>query len=167
MRLKVKLCDAVAIKNLVLAASSLPCDVDLQSGSFVVDAKSILGVLGLPKQDTGILQVHSDDPNICTLFLEELEHLGILCPEGPMIQKTTFLACALGEMLIDFTMQGRNEQGQRVFAQNAGGAPPMSWLLWQSWGQERHLSAKPEMICTADSSRRRWNSAELTVPGLR
>ena len=69
------------------------------------------------------MQVHSDDPNICTLFLEELEHLGILCPEGPMIQKTTFLACALGEMLIDFTMQGRNEQGQRVFAQNAGGAP--------------------------------------------
>lgn len=40
-----------------------------------------------------------------------------------MIQKTTFLACALGEMLIDFTMQGRNDQGQRVFAQNAGGAP--------------------------------------------
>ena len=26
-------------------------------------------------------------------------------------------------MLIDFTMQGRNEQGQRIFAQNAGGAP--------------------------------------------
>ena len=85
--------------------------------------ETIIGVVGLPKQDTGILQVHSDDPNICTLFLEELEHLGILCPEGPMIQKTTFLACALGEMLIDFTMQGRNEQGQRVFAQNAGGAP--------------------------------------------
>lgn len=30
---------------------------------------------------------------------------------------------ALGEMLIDFTMQGRNDQGQRIFAQNAGGAP--------------------------------------------
>ena len=29
MRLKVKLHDAVTIKNLVLAASSLPCDVDL------------------------------------------------------------------------------------------------------------------------------------------
>lgn len=123
MRLKVKLCDAVTIKNLVLAVSALPCDVDLQSGSFVVDAKSILGVLGLPKKDTGTLQVHSDDPNICSPFLEKLEHLGILCPEGPMLEKTTFLACALGEMLIDFTMQGRNEQGQRVFAQNAGGAP--------------------------------------------
>ncbi|MDD4850286.1 MAG: carbohydrate kinase [Gemmiger sp.] len=33
------------------------------------------------------------------------------------------MACALGEMLIDFTMQGKNEQGQRLFAQNAGGAP--------------------------------------------
>lgn len=30
---------------------------------------------------------------------------------------------ALGEILIDFTMQGRNTQGQRIFAQNAGGAP--------------------------------------------
>lgn len=79
--------------------------------------------MGLPKKDTGVLQVYSDNPHVCTPFLEELEHLGILCPEGPMIQKTTFLACALGEMLIDFTMQGRNEQGQRIFAQNAGGAP--------------------------------------------
>lgn len=30
---------------------------------------------------------------------------------------------ALGEILIDFTIQGRNSQGQRIFAQNAGGAP--------------------------------------------
>ncbi len=30
---------------------------------------------------------------------------------------------ALGEILIDFTMQGFNAQGQRIFAQNAGGAP--------------------------------------------
>ncbi len=29
----------------------------------------------------------------------------------------------LGEILIDFTMQSRNAQGQRIFAQNAGGAP--------------------------------------------
>ena len=34
-----------------------------------------------------------------------------------------FDVTALGEMLIDFTMQGTNGQGQRVFAQNAGGAP--------------------------------------------
>lgn len=30
---------------------------------------------------------------------------------------------ALGEILIDFTFQGENEQGQKLFAQNPGGAP--------------------------------------------
>lgn len=39
------------------------------------------------------------------------------------MQKKSFHACALGEILIDFTMQGKNEQGQKVFAQNPGGAP--------------------------------------------
>lgn len=29
----------------------------------------------------------------------------------------------LGEILIDFTSQGKSEEGQRLFAQNAGGAP--------------------------------------------
>lgn len=123
MLLKVKLGNAVNIKNLVIAVTNLPCDADLQSGTFVVDAKSILGVLSLPTKEVGMLKVDSDDLQICTPLLEHLEALGILCKEGPMIQKTTFLACALGEMLIDFTMQGRNEQGQRIFAQNAGGAP--------------------------------------------
>lgn len=123
MLLKVKLGNTVNIKNLVSAVANLPCNADLQSGTFVVDAKSILGVLSLPAKEFGVLKVDSDNPKICTPLLEHLEALGILCKEGPMIQKTTFLACALGEMLIDFTMQGRNEQGQRIFAQNAGGAP--------------------------------------------
>lgn len=34
-----------------------------------------------------------------------------------------FDIAALGEILIDFTMQGFNTQGQRIFAQNPGGAP--------------------------------------------
>lgn len=123
MLLKVKLGNMVNAKNLVSAVESLPCSADLQSGTFVVDAKSILGVLSLPVKNTGILKVHSDDPQICTPLLERLESLGILCKVGPMIQKTTYLACALGEMLIDFTMQGKNDQGQRIFAQNPGGAP--------------------------------------------
>ena len=34
-----------------------------------------------------------------------------------------FDIAALGEILIDFTMQGFNTQRQRIFAQNPGGAP--------------------------------------------
>ena len=39
------------------------------------------------------------------------------------MKQTEYAACALGEILIDFTPQGINKQGQRLFAQNAGGAP--------------------------------------------
>lgn len=39
------------------------------------------------------------------------------------MNKKTFLVCSLGEILIDFTSQGRNGQNQLLFAQNAGGAP--------------------------------------------
>lgn len=39
------------------------------------------------------------------------------------MNKNKFLVCSLGEILIDFTSQGRNEQEQLLFAQNAGGAP--------------------------------------------
>ena len=35
----------------------------------------------------------------------------------------TFDVVAFGEILIDFTFQGYNQDGQRLFAQNAGGAP--------------------------------------------
>ncbi len=34
-----------------------------------------------------------------------------------------FDVISLGEILIDFTSQGKNEEGQRLFAQNPGGAP--------------------------------------------
>lgn len=39
------------------------------------------------------------------------------------MNKTTFDITAFGEMLIDFTFQGFNEKEQKLFSQNAGGAP--------------------------------------------
>lgn len=106
---KVKLGNIVNVKNLVSAVSLVPYEVDLQVGSFVVNAKSILGVLGLPIGEIGIIKVNSDDSKVCTDLLEKLEKFNILIEDdGPIIEKTTFSVCALGEMLIDFTMQGRN-----------------------------------------------------------
>ena len=61
MRLKVKLQDAVAIKNLVLAAAALPSDVDLQSGSFVIAAKSILGVMSMDLTRPLTVKYHVED----------------------------------------------------------------------------------------------------------
>lgn len=45
--------------------------------------------------------------------------MGAFCKWGIKMFDIT----ALGEILIDFTSQGVNGQGQRLFAQNAGGAP--------------------------------------------
>lgn len=53
---KVKLGNIVNVKNLVSAVSLVPYEVDLQVGSFVVNAKSILGVLGLPIGEIGIIR---------------------------------------------------------------------------------------------------------------
>ncbi len=63
-----------------------------------------------------------------------------------------FDVTALGEMLIDFTMQGRNEQGQRIFAQNAGGAPANVAAAIAKLGAKTAFIGKlPESICMADS----------------
>ena len=40
-----------------------------------------------------------------------------------MVSEKFFDVVAMGEILIDFTFQGYNSDGQRLFAQNAGGAP--------------------------------------------
>lgn len=123
MKVKVKLRNIVNIKNLVSSVSNLPCDVEVTFGDFCIDAKSMLGLCSLPIDEIGELNVHSDNAEICTNLLERLEKLDLLIKEGPMIKKTEYDVCALGEMLIDFTMQGRNAANQRLFAQNAGGAP--------------------------------------------
>ena len=40
-----------------------------------------------------------------------------------MTKKSCYDITTFGEILIDFTWQGVNEEGQAVFAQNPGGAP--------------------------------------------
>lgn len=40
-----------------------------------------------------------------------------------MVSEKIFDVVAMGEILIDFTFQGYNSDGRRLFAQNAGGAP--------------------------------------------
>lgn len=51
-----------------------------------------------------------------------------------METKKTFDIVALGEILIDFTFQGFNNDGQRLFAQNAGGAPANVLVAVQKLG---------------------------------
>ncbi|MDO5397889.1 MAG: HPr family phosphocarrier protein [bacterium] len=58
------------VKDFVNVVSKYDFDVDLTSGRYVVDAKSIMGIFSLDLSQPIKVEVHSDD---CEKFIEELK----------------------------------------------------------------------------------------------
>ena len=58
------------VKDFVNIVSKYDVDVDLTSGRYVVDAKSIMGIFSLDLSKPIKVEVHSDD---CDKFMEELD----------------------------------------------------------------------------------------------
>ena len=58
------------VKDFVNIVSKYDFDVDLTSGRYVVDAKSIMGIFSLDLSKPIKVEVHSDD---CDKFMEELD----------------------------------------------------------------------------------------------
>lgn len=58
------------VKDFVNIVSKYDFDVDLTSGRYVVDAKSIMGIFSLNLSKPIKVEVHSDD---CAEFMAELE----------------------------------------------------------------------------------------------
>ena len=58
------------VKDFVNIVSKCDFDVDLTSGRYVVDAKSIMGIFSLDLSKPIKVEVHSDD---CDKFMEELD----------------------------------------------------------------------------------------------
>ena len=56
-------------KQFVAVASRFPYEMDLRSGRYVVDAKSILGILSLGNRANIYLDIYASD---CTQFLEAI-----------------------------------------------------------------------------------------------
>ena len=56
-------------KQFVAVASRFPYEMDLRSGRYVVDAKSILGILSLGNRSNIYLDIYASD---CTQFLEAI-----------------------------------------------------------------------------------------------
>ena len=57
------------VKDFVNVVSKYDFDVDLTSGRYVVDAKSIMGIFSLDLSKPIKVEVHSDD---CDEFMDEL-----------------------------------------------------------------------------------------------
>ena len=58
--LKVSLSMAESVKNFVNIVGKYPYDIDLRSGRFVIDAKSLLGIFSLDLSKPIVLEVYSD-----------------------------------------------------------------------------------------------------------
>lgn len=57
------------VKDFVNIVNRFSCDIDLASGRYVVDAKSIMGIFSLDLSKPIKVEVHSDD---CQDLLDEL-----------------------------------------------------------------------------------------------
>ena len=57
---KVLLNSIETVKEFVAAISKIDCDMDLMSGKYRVDAKSILGIFSMNLSDTLDLNIHAD-----------------------------------------------------------------------------------------------------------
>ena len=68
--LKVSLSMAESVKSFVNIASKYPYDIDLRSGRFVIDAKSLLGIFSLDLSKPIVLEIYSDK---CDDLVEELK----------------------------------------------------------------------------------------------
>ncbi len=58
---KISLFTAASVKQFVNAVSKYPYDIDLKSGRFVIDAKSILGIFSLDLSKPIVLEAYTDD----------------------------------------------------------------------------------------------------------
>lgn len=110
-------------RKLVSIVESIPYDVELCSGRYVVNAKSMLGVLSMPDFDMGELHVHTENENECEKILEQLWEADLLKDTNDSVRRSLYDITVFGEILIDFTSQSINEDGQMLYARNPGGAP--------------------------------------------
>lgn len=70
--LKIKLESIEAVKEFVALANACTFDIDLVSGRYAIDAKSIMGIFSLDLNKAVTLVVHADDKT-AEDFLEKIK----------------------------------------------------------------------------------------------
>ena len=61
------------VKDFVNAVTRLDCDVDIVSGRYVIDAKSIMGIFSVDLSRELVLRISSDDVEECKEIREKLK----------------------------------------------------------------------------------------------
>ena len=63
------------VKNFVNIVSKYDFDIDLESGRYVIDAKSIMGIFSLNLAQPIKIYIHSDNTEIIEKELEQFKYL--------------------------------------------------------------------------------------------
>ena len=69
-KLKIKLDTINAVKEFVSLTNLCPYDIDLVSGRYVVDAKSLMGIFSIVPSDSLECNIYSDN---CDEFLSDIK----------------------------------------------------------------------------------------------
>ncbi len=72
-KVMISLSESTQIKSFVNIINKYPFDLDLRSGRYLVDAKSILGIFSLDLSKPVELEILSDDNQEIEKFLEEIK----------------------------------------------------------------------------------------------
>ena len=96
-------------RKLVSIVEPISCDVELCCGRYVVNAKSMLGVLSMPDFEKGELHVHTDNDKECELILDKLLEADLLMDTNDAVCRSIYDITVFGEILIDFTSQRLND----------------------------------------------------------
>lgn len=69
---KINLVSIDDVKDFTSAANACKFDIDIKSGKYVIDAKSIMGIFSIDLSKTVDLEIHTDDAS-ASEFLAKIE----------------------------------------------------------------------------------------------
>ena len=72
-KIKIKLSTIEDVRNFVTVLTKYNIDLDLQSGRYTVDARSLMGIFSLDLLKPIDFIINSDDENIVTAVLEDVK----------------------------------------------------------------------------------------------
>ena len=102
-------------RKLVSIAESGPYEAELYCGRYIVNAKSMLGVLSMPEFDKGELHIHTDNEKECEKILFQLLEADLLMDTNDSVKHSIYDITTFGEMFWEngvkfFTIEGPNKE---------------------------------------------------------
>ena len=77
-------------RKLVSIAESVPYEAELCCGRYIVNAKSMLGVLSMPEFDKGELHIHTDNEKECEKILFQLLEAELLMDTNDSVKRSIY-----------------------------------------------------------------------------